>query len=152
MTIQLSPKKYKELEEELKRLETVERQKIAKHLRFAKELGDLSENSEYSQAREEEALLEKKILQIRDILAKAEIAAPQRKKKGVVGIGSVVTLLAKDKKQKFQIVNSQEANVAKGLISNDSPLGKSLLNKKKGEEIILETPSGKKKYKIIKVE
>jgi len=133
MTIQLSPKKYKELEEELKRLETVERQKIAKHLRFAKELGDLSENSEYSQAREEEALLEKKILQIRDILAKAEIAAP-------------------DKKQKFQIVNSQEANVAKGLISNDSPLGKSLLNKKKGEEIILETPSGKKKYKIIKVE
>ena len=152
MTIQLSPKKYKELEEELKRLETVERQKIAKHLRFAKELGDLSENSEYSQAREEEALLEKKILQIRDILAKAEIAVPQRKKKGVVGIGSVVTLLAKDKKQKFQIVNSQEANVAKGLISNDSPLGKSLLNKKKGEEIILETPSGKKKYKIIKVE
>ena len=152
MTIQLSPKKYKELEEELKRLETVERQKIAKHLRFVKELGDLSENSEYSQAREEEALLEKKILQIRDILAKAEIAAPQRKKKGVVGIGSVVTLLAKDKKQKFQIVNSQEANVAKGLISNDSPLGKSLLNKKKGEEIILETPSGKKKYKIIKVE
>jgi len=152
MTIQLSPKKYKELEEELKRLETVERQKIAKHLRFAKELGDLSENSEYSQAREEEALLEKKILQIRDILAKAEIVAPQRKKKGIVGIGSVVTLLTKDKKQKFQIVNSQEANVAKGLISNDSPLGKSLLNKKKGEEIILETPSGKKKYKIIKVE
>ena len=152
MTIQLSPKKYKELEEELKRLETVERQKVAEHLHSAKELGDLSENSEYSQAREEEALLEKKILQIRDILAKAEIVAPQRKKKGIVGIGSVVTLLTKDKKQKFQIVNSQEANVAKGLISNDSPLGKSLLNKKKGEEIILETPSGKKKYKIIKVE
>jgi len=152
MTIQLSPKKYKELEEELKRLETVERQKVAEHLRSAKELGDLSENSEYSQAREEEALLEKKILQIRDILAKAEIVTPQRKKKGVVGVGSVVTLLTKNKKQKFQIVNSQEANVAKGLISNDSPLGKSLLNKKEGEEIILETPSGKKKYKIIKVE
>jgi len=152
MTIQLSPKKYKELEEELKRLETVERQKVAEHLRSAKELGDLSENSEYSQAREEEALLEKKILQIRDILAKAEIVTPQRKKKGVVSVGSVVTLLTKNKKQKFQIVNSQEANVAKGLISNDSPLGKSLLNKKEGEEIILETPSGKKKYKIIKVE
>ena len=146
----ISKEKYKELEKELKFLETTKRQEIAQRLRSAKEMGDLSENSEYSQAREEEAMLERRIAEIKKILRESEIIKGG-KKKGIISLGSVVKVESGKKVYTYRIVGSHEANVAKRLISDESPLGKAFLGKKEKEEVIVETPSGKKKYKILEV-
>ncbi len=147
----ISKEKYKELEKELKYLETEKRQEIAKRLKEAKELGDLSENSEYTQAREDEEALERRIVKIKQILTEAEIIKDKKRSKGMVEVGSTIKVqIGKDKKQ-YTIVGSEEANVLKGLISNDSPLGKAFLGRKKGDEVEVKTPSGKRKYKIIDI-
>lgn len=147
----ISKKKYEELEKELKVLETTKRQEIAQRLRSAKEMGDLSENSEYSQAREEEAMLERRIAEIKKILRESEIIKDGRRKAGIVSLGSAIKVKSSGKVHTYQIVGSHEANVSKGLISNESPLGKAFLGRKKGEEVVVEAPSGKKKYKILEI-
>ena len=147
----ISNEKYKEIEKELKYLETEKRKEIAERLRSAKELGDLSENSEYSQAREEEAMLERRIAELRKILRESEIIKKSGRKRDVVGLGSTIKVKSGNKTFTYQIVGSHEANVLKGLISNESPLGQAFLGKKKGDEVVVETPSGKKKYKILQI-
>jgi len=147
----ISKEKYKEIEKELKYLETEKRKEIAERLRSAKELGDLSENSEYSQAREEEAMLERRIAELRKILRESEIIKKGGRKKDVVSLGSTIKVKSGNKTFTYQIVGSHEANVLKGLISNESPLGQAFLGKKKGDEVTVETPSGRKKYKILQV-
>jgi transcription elongation factor GreA len=148
----LSKEKFKLLTTELEELKTVKRKKIAEELEFAKALGDLSENAEYHEAREAQAALEDRILQLESILANAEIVATHHSDK--VEVGSVVHVKKSGEKTErvYTIVGSEEADTATGKISFKSPLGQALLGKKKGEEFKFKTPAGEVKYTVSSIE
>lgn len=149
----ITPEAYKNLKEELNILKTVKRGEIALKIQEAKELGDLSENAAYQEAKDSQAALETRILEIEVLLRNASIIRPT-KSIGFVEIGSSVTVqslsLPRTKRQ-FTIIGVQEANPAEGKISNESPLGKSFLGHKKGDLIIAKTPKGDVKYKILNI-
>ena len=131
----LSPEGVENLKKELKELKTAKRQEIAKRLQEAKELGDLSENAAYFEAKESQSLNETRIAE------------------DMVRIGSTVEVKSSDNgTEVFNIVGSAEAKPAEGKISNESPLGRAFLNKKIGDEVEVKTPGGLAKYKIIKIE
>ena len=138
------------LQEELHQLTTTKRAEIAGRLKEAKEDGDLSENSMYDAARDEQGFTEGRISEIEHILKHAVII--EKKKGGKVDVGSTVHVELETGKQKYQIVGSAEANPDKGMISNESPLGKALLGGKPGDEVEVAVPSGAITYKILKVE
>ena len=137
------------LEDELKSLMSVRRKEIADALEYAKSLGDLSENAEYHQAREDQANCEDRIIHIEQILKNAVIMDTHAK--GVVSVGSTVTVLKKgDKTEKtFAIVGSEEADSISGKISNESPLGEALLGKKKGDKVTVHAPKGDVEYTVV---
>lgn len=147
----LSEERFKELELELENLKTEGRRKIAEKLKQAKELGDLSENAEYQEARNEQDFLEQRINQLEEIIRNAEIV---KKKKGgdVVSIGSKVKVKKNDSVAVYTIVGSNEAKPTEGLISNESPLGKSLLGKRVGERVTIKTPKGEISYQIVAID
>ncbi|MBI2046138.1 MAG: transcription elongation factor GreA [Parcubacteria group bacterium] len=150
----LSKEKHKELEKELQQLKTVRRQEIANDLEFAKSLGDLSENAEYQQAREAQANLEDRINQI-EMLLKSAIIVSDKHKSDSIGIGSVVEVKKEGSNdtQKYQLVGSEEADMAAGKLSIKSPLGEALYEKKKGETAIFKAPNGKDlSYIIVSIE
>ncbi|KKQ57275.1 MAG: Transcription elongation factor GreA, partial [Microgenomates group bacterium GW2011_GWC1_38_14] len=140
----LTKEKLDELTRELDFLKTGRRKEIAEKLEFAKSLGDLSENAEYQEAREDQAATEERILKLQNILSGAIIIT---KKKGddVLRIGSTVIVEREGEKQsrQYQIVGSEEADMAGGKISNKSPIGEALLGKAKGETVVFDTPGGK---------
>lgn len=144
----LTKEKFEELEKELQILKTEKRTKIAAELEFAKSLGDLSENAEYHEAREEQAALEDRIAQLESILASAEIVAVHHT--NTVEIGSKVTVEKKGTKDTkvLIIVGSEEVDMEAGKISFKSPLGAALLGKKKGEETTIKTPNGEVTYTV----
>lgn len=129
--------------EELK----LKRQEIAARLEEAKALGDLSENQEYSSAREAQAFNEGKILELEQLLRDA-VMIDKNHRSSTAHIGSAIEVRSNGKTQNFIIVGSEEANPAVGKISNESPLGKAFLGKKAGETVEVETPGGKNSYKI----
>lgn len=143
--------KKKDLEAELKDLKGPKRKEILDALAYAKSLGDLSENAEYHNAREDQAKLEEKIKKIEYILQNAEVVVPTGG--DVVGIGSKVTVEKEGDKEKkvYVMVGSEESDMAEGKISNRSPLGEALFGKKKGDVAIFQTPRGKVNYKIVDV-
>ena len=144
----LTPEKKMELEGELETLKTVRRKEIADALEYAKSLGDLSENAEYHQAREDQANCEERILHVEQILKNAVIM--DKHHAGVVEVGATVVVIKKgDKEEKsFTLVGSEEADSFSGKISNESPLGRALLGKGKGETATVETPKGDIVYTI----
>ncbi len=148
----LTKEKLDELTLELDFLKTGRRKEIAEKLEFAKSLGDLSENAEYQEAREDQAATEERILKLQNILSSAIIIT---KKKGddVIRIGSTVIVERAGEKQsrQYQIVGSEEADMAGGKISNKSPIGEALLGKGKGETVVFDTPGGKTTYAIIDI-
>lgn len=137
------------LEEELKTLQTVRRKEIADALEYAKSLGDLSENAEYHQAREDQANCEDRITHIEQILKSAVIM--ETHETGIVSVGSTVTITKKGDKQEktYAIVGSEEADSISGKISNESPLGQALLGKKKGDKVIVHAPKGQIEYTVV---
>jgi transcription elongation factor GreA len=148
----LTKEKYKDLEKELQDLKTVRRKEVAQSLEYARSLGDLSENAEYQEARELQATIEDRIMQIETTLKTAEIV---REAHGDhVSMGSLVTVEKEGAsgKQKFKIVGSDEVNTAEGKISNLSPLGSVLIGKRKGDAAAVKTPKGLTTYKIVAVE
>lgn len=148
----LTEEKLKSLEVELEHLKTVKRKEILEALEFAKSLGDLSENAEYHQAREEQGKLEERISSIEDLLQNSTVV--KKRHSGIVEVGSTVVVQkegTKDKKT-FSIVGSEEADVLSGKISNNSPLGQALLGKKKGDKAPFKTPKGEIVYMIISIE
>ena len=150
----LSKEKHKELEKELLQLKTVRRQEIAGELEFAKSLGDLSENAEYQQAREAQAKLEDRINQL-EVLLKSAIIVSNKHQSDSIGIGSIVEVKKEDSKdtQKYQLVGSEEADMATGKLSIKSPLGEALYEKKIGETVLFKAPNGKELvYAIISIE
>lgn len=148
----LSKEKFDELTKELEQLKSVRRKEIAEQLEFAKGLGDLSENAEYHEARQNQAETEERIAKLEMMLKGAVIT--EKHKGGVVGIGSTVVIQRmKDKTEvRYQIVGSEEANTREGKISNKSPLGTALIGGAKGDKISYETPNGIVEVKIISVE
>ena len=139
------------LKEELHDLVKIQRPKVAQELKEAKEYGDLSENASWDAAKDHQSFIEGRIAEIDHILRNVVvIKAP--KKGGKVDIGSTVHLELESGKCVYTIVGSTEANPTEGKISNESPIGKALLGKAKGEEITLTLPSGEMIYKIVHVE
>ena len=145
----LTSEKKSLLEEELHTLMSVRRKEIADALEYAKSLGDLSENAEYHQAREDQANCEDRITHIEQILKNAVIMESHAV--GVVSVGSTVTVLKKGSKEEktFAIVGSEEADSISGKISNESPLGEALLGKKKCDKVTVHAPKGDVEYTVI---
>lgn len=148
----ISKEKKQELEKELKDLEGPKRKQILEALKYAKSLGDLSENAEYHQTREEQALLESRIKKVEEILRNSEVVSGSHGG-DTVHIGSRVKVEKDgDNTEKlFVLVGEEEADMAEGKISNKSPFGKALFGKKKGDLVVFETPRGEVNYKIIDV-
>ena len=147
----LSKEKYHELLKELEVLKTEKRKDVAEKLEFAKSLGDLSENAEYQEARDEQANVEDRIMNLEAILKSAEIVANMGG--STVAIGSKVTVKKKGSKDEknFLIVGSEEVDMDSGKISNKSPLGSSLLGKEKGTNVMVKTPNGEVEYEVVDV-
>jgi len=147
----LTKEKFKELEKELVTLKTVKRKEIAEALEYAKSLGDLSENQEYQEARNSQAILEDRISRLELVLKSAKIVSTQST--DIVAVGSVVAVEKEgDKSRKsYTMVGSEEADAANGKISVRSPLGLAAMGKSKGESFSFETPNGKMSYKIIDI-
>ncbi len=148
----LTQEKFDELKKELDHLKTVRRKEIAESLEYARSLGDLSENAEYQEARDLQAAIEERIGYLEKTIKEAKIVAND-KRGDVVGLGSIVTIQKeKDKDSRtYTIVGSDEANIHDKKLSYLSPLGEALMGKTKGDEFQFETPTGKQKYKVLKV-
>ena len=148
----LSPEGIEEIRKELQELKTKKRQEIARRLQEAKELGDLSENAEYFEAKEAQSLNESRIGELEELLKNAVvIQAPSEE--DIVRIGSTIEVKSNTNGvERFNIVGSAEAKPQEGKISNESPLGRSFLNQKIGDEVEVKTPGGTMKYKITKIE
>ncbi len=145
----LTSEKFDELTKELEKLKTEKRKEIADHLEYAKKLGDLSENAEYHQAREEQAEVEDRISRLENLLKNATITNGTTRG-DIITVGSTVRLV-KDGENKsliYTIVGSEEADMSVGKISNMSPLGSALLAHKVGDTIKVSTPKGVSAYKI----
>lgn len=147
----ISQEGYDKLKDELNFLQTVRRKEVAERIERAKELGDLSENAEYSEAKDAQALNEGRILELTNTLKNVTIVQHENGSDQVV-MGSKVMVKNDNKEKEYTIVSFNEADPLNGKISNESPLGVAFLNKKKGETVEVETPKGLMKYKIIKIE
>jgi transcription elongation factor GreA len=147
----LTKEKYDELARELDHLKTTRRKEIAESLEYAKSLGDLSENQEYQEARDSQAVLEDRITRLEAILKSASIVSTHDT--SVVAVGSLITVEkeADRAKKSYTIVGSEEANASTGKISMFSPLGSAVLGKSKGESFSFQTPSGMMSYKVIDI-
>ena len=151
--IYLTKKGYDELKERYDYLCGQGRAEMAEKIKVAREFGDLSENAEYDIAKNEQAFMEKEIKEIDDKLANAIIIAESELDNKTVSIGSTVKVLdvELDTKEEYKIVGSSEAEIAENKISNESPLGKALIGKKKNAVVDVETPDGIVKYKILSI-
>lgn len=148
----LTQEKYDELKKELDYLRTVRRKEVAEHLEYAKSLGDLSENAEYHEAREEQANIEDRIGKLEVMLQSAVIVELHHTEE--VAIGSTVVLQREGEREEaaYKIVGSEEADITQGKLSINSPLGHAMLGKKKSERFTTKTPGGEVKYRIVDIE
>jgi transcription elongation factor GreA len=151
----ITPEGLEKLKEEIEFLSTAKRREVAARIKEAREFGDISENAEYDDAKNEQALLEGRIAQLEERLRRATVIDKKDIDTDEVSFGSVVHV--KDQKsgdsQKFQIVGSTEANPVEHKLSNESPIGKALLGHKRGDVVSVDVPRGpKKKLKITKIE
>ncbi|HHY35932.1 MAG TPA: transcription elongation factor GreA [Firmicutes bacterium] len=148
----LSPEGKRTLEQELNYLKTVRRREIAERIKAAREFGDLAENAEYDNAKNEQGFVEARILSLENILRHARVASNDGAGE-VVSLGATVKVedLASGNIYDFTIVGSHEADPAKKKISNESPVGKALLGQKVGDVVQVNVPMGLVKYKIISI-
>lgn len=144
----------KKLEDELEEYKMKRRPEVIKRIKIARSYGDLSENSEYESAKDEQAMVESRISQIENMLQYAEIIDNEDVDKDEVSMGRKVTIkeLPDDDPEEYQIVGESESDPFKGKISNESPMAKGLLGHKVGEDVEVEVPNGTIKVKILKVE
>ncbi|OGE87709.1 MAG: transcription elongation factor GreA [Candidatus Doudnabacteria bacterium RIFCSPLOWO2_02_FULL_49_13] len=141
----------KKLQDEVKILKEDRRREVIERIQEAVAHGDLSENADYAQAKEEQAFIEGRIQEIEEILKNAQIIAAS-KNKNIVSVGSTVVLKFAGNEVKYTIVGANEANPAAGKISNESLVGKALLGAKKGDRMAVDTPAGKNEYEILNIE
>jgi transcription elongation factor GreA len=149
----LTPEGLANLKAELEQLSTIRRREVASRIKEAREFGDISENAEYDDAKNEQAMLEARIASLEDKLRSATVIDASDLGTDQVRVGSVVHV--KDeagKSNKYTIVGSAEANPTEMKLSNESPIGKALLGSKRGEEVTVTTPRGERKLKITKID
>lgn len=151
--IVLTTEGYNKLEEELKYLKGPKKMQVAERIKIAREFGDLSENSEYDDAKNEQALLEAKIQDIENMLRVAKVVDDDEVSTRKVGIGTQVTVhdFEFDEDITYGIVGATEVDMKNNKISNESPVGKALIGAKKGDEVDVETPGGVIKYKVLSI-
>jgi transcription elongation factor GreA len=149
----LTPEGYKKLQEEIERLSTEKRREVAERIRIAREFGDIAENAEYDDAKNEQALLEHRIATLEERLRDAKVINKRDVAKDIVSVGSKVKLRDVGAKQtvEYHIVGSAEANPAENKLSNESPVGKAIIGHKKGETVEVAAPRGSMKYKILEI-
>ncbi len=152
-TSYLTAEGLEKLKKELSHLKTTVRDELSKRLRAAIQMGDLSENADYIQAKEEQGFLEGRILELESLLSNVKVIEEKDRRDGKVDIGSIVTVQEANYPQEtYYLVGPKEADPNNGRISYQSPIGKSLLNHITGDVVIIETPGGKLKLKITKIE
>jgi len=152
--IALTPEGQAKLEDELRHLETVRRREVGERIREAKEFGDISENSEYDDAKNEQAWVESRIIEVNQILAHATIITAPKSAPAKVTLGCHVELkdLEGGDVHKYQVVGSAEADPTNDRISNESPVGQAIMGHKKGETVQVTTPRGSViEYEIVKI-
>lgn len=147
----ISQEGYDKLKQELEYLTKVKRREIADRIQSAKDLGDLSENAEYADAKEAQAFNEGRIAEIEAALKNATVVA-NGKEKHEIGMGSVFTVSSQAGVKTFTIVSFNEVDPAAGKISNESPMGRAFLHRKKGDSVKVNTPKGEIEYKIIDIQ
>jgi len=149
----LTSKGMQALEDELQDLKVVKRKEIAQKIKEAREQGDLSENAEYDAAKDEQRSIEAKIEELEKIIRNAEVIDESAFDKDTVSIGSTVRFYDEefDEELEYRIVGSTESDIMKGLISNESPLGKALVGAKIGQEIEVESADGVSRYKVLEI-
>ena len=147
--IYLTKEGLEELKIELKELVDEKRKEVAKRIKEARDMGDLSENAEYQAAKEEQGLIEGRITELEDIIKRAVVA--EGNSNGEVAVGNKVTIHIDGDKETFHLVGAPEADPKEGKISHESPLGSMLIGKKKGDTFEVEAPVGTLTYKIVKV-
>ena len=146
----LTAKKLEELKKELEHYRTVRRLEVGERLQRAKELGDLSENSEYMEARDEQQFVESHIGELEDIIKNAQIIKMTHGTK-TIQIGTTFVAEKSGKQYTYTVVGANEAKPENGMISNESPIGKAFLGKKLGDVVVFKTPAGEQKYKIAEI-
>jgi len=145
---------YKSLEDEVNHLKSVERHAVIKMIEEARAHGDLSENAEYHAAKERQAFIEGRVMELEDILGRADVIDISKLSGGTVKFGATVTLVDEDTdaKVKYQLVGDLESDAKKGRISISSPIARALIGKAKGDTVEVVSPRGARSYEILKVE
>jgi transcription elongation factor GreA len=149
----LTPEGYEKLKQEIDHLRTDKRREVAERIRVAREFGDIAENAEYDDAKNEQAMLEHRIMQLEEQFLSARVLTKKEILKDAVSIGSKVRLrdMQANKTFEYSIVGSAEANPAENKLSNESPVGKAIMGKKKGEVVEVTAPRGALKFKILEI-
>ena len=149
----LTPEGYKKLQEEIEYLSNDKRREVAERIRVAREFGDIAENAEYDDAKNEQMLREHRIATLEERLRDARVIEKKDIAKDVVSIGSKVRVKNMDAGKTFEyhIVGSAEANPAQNKLSNESPVGKAIIGHKKGDTVEVAAPRGSMKYKILEI-
>jgi transcription elongation factor GreA len=149
----LTPEGHEKLKQEIEHLSSDKRREVADRIRIAREFGDIAENAEYDDAKNEQALLEHRIATLEERLRNAKVIDKKQIAKDVVSIGSHVKLRDVDAKRtvEYHIVGSAEANPAENKLSNESPVGKAIIGHKKGETVEVSAPRGSLKFKILEI-
>jgi transcription elongation factor GreA len=150
----LTPEGYKKLKAEIELLSTDRRREVADRIRVARQFGDIAENAEYDDAKNDQMLLEHRIARLEEQLRNARVIEKKEITSDFVSLGSTVRLRDVDAKQtvEYHIVGSAEANPSENKLSNESPVGKAILGHKKGETVDVTTPRGARlKYKILEI-
>jgi transcription elongation factor GreA len=151
----LTPEGLDKLKDEIEHLSTVKRREVAERIKEAREFGDISENSEYDDAKNEQAMLEARIASLEEKLRSASVIDASELDSNVVRVGSLVSVKdeGSGKSLKYTIVGSTEANPSENRLSNESPVGKGLLGRKKGDTVKVTLPNGKsRELKITKID
>lgn len=153
MSEYLTPAGRKKILEELEFLQKVKIPQIVERIRLAIEMGDLSENAEFETAKEEQALAEMRVKNLKKILQNSKVVEHDKKRGHIISLGSKVFLEINSQKKEYSIVGSNEANPSQGRLSCESPLGRLLIGQRVGQKVDFKTPAGAiMKVKIIKVE
>ena len=149
----LTPEGHEKLKEEIEHLSTIKRREVAERIKQAREFGDIAENSEYDDAKNEQAMLEHRIATLEDRLKSSRVVNRKEIPTGIVAVGTKVKLRDVDAKEtiEYHIVGSAEANPAEHKLSNESPVGKAIIGKKKGETVEVSAPRGSLKFKIMDI-
>ena len=149
----LTPEGYEKLKQEIEYLSTEKRREVADRIRVAREFGDIAENAEYDDAKNDQALLEHRIATLEERLIAARVIKKGEVSSEAVSIGSKVRLKDMDANEtiEYHIVGSAEANPAEHKLSNESPVGKAIIGKKKGEVVEVAAPRGSLKFKILEI-